>query len=211
MQSSLYAWHPADSWMCLHCLTCSEISSSLEMRGGQERQNWSVCECFSNSGLKELWKYRWLAGELLSRGLIESLCQGGGGNQRTCVFQVEKGHVESAISPTSWCRIRRQLRSIVGSLHSQKYCASSLMSFLLDVQQFLEMSEKRACIVASVASNFITCHKCLEAFNFAVTKRFVRGYLVENVLRLRWTEHTDMLSLKVRGGNWVIDKLPVGL
>lgn len=56
-------------------------------------------------------------GELLSKDLIESLCQRGGSNQRTCVFQVERDHVESTINPTSWFSIQRLLFSTVGSPH----------------------------------------------------------------------------------------------
>lgn len=71
-----------------------------------------------NQGSKQLW-YRWqsLAGELLWKSLIESSCQGGWSNQRACVFQVKRGHVESIINPTSWSSTQRK-RLSVGVLSS---------------------------------------------------------------------------------------------
>lgn len=76
--------------------------------------------------------------ELLSKVLIESSCQGGWSNQRTCVFQAERGHVEPMIDP-SWCTIQRHCGSsflllvlLVGDLKSVQYC----LSMRLDAQQF---------------------------------------------------------------------------
>lgn len=113
-----------------------------------------------NQDSKQLWKYRWqsLVGELLSKDLIESSCQGSWSNQRTCVFQVEKGHVESTINPASWSTIQRQLFSAVVAA---RWCCALwdiVPPCALMCNSFLW---RRLCIVASVASNFTTCFTSL--------------------------------------------------
>lgn len=69
-----------------------------EMRSGGGKTN---CLSLQNQDSKQLWKYRWQspAGESLWKSLIESSCQEGWSNQRTCVFQVQRGHVECMINP----------------------------------------------------------------------------------------------------------------
>lgn len=100
-----------------------------------------------NQGYKQLWKYRWqsLARELLSKGLIESSCQGGCSNQRTCVFQVERGHVESMINLTNLLIHHSKTTVFYCCCSFLVFCCTFLkysVSTSLDVQQSLRMSEE---------------------------------------------------------------------